>query len=68
MFSADKQAYLEAKVGKLYPCEIITFIKFSATPHKCYMRINKQLIKLVYNDVKNLAYSLMCSNGVQSVF
>ena len=31
------------------------------------MRINKQLIKLVYNDVKNLAYSLMCYNGVQSV-
>ena len=32
------------------------------------MWINKQLIKLVYNDVKNLAYSLMFSNGVQSVF
>ena len=47
--------YLEAKVEKLYLCEIITFNKFCATPHKCYMRINKQLIKLVYNDEKNLA-------------
>ena len=25
----------------------ITFNKFCATPRKCYMRINKQLIKLV---------------------
>ena len=32
------------------------------------MRINKQLINLVYNDVKNLLYSLICFNGVQSVF
>ena len=47
--------YFEAKIEKLYLCEIITFNKFCATPHKCYMRINKQLIKLVYNDEKNLA-------------
>ena len=64
----ESSVYFEAKIEKLYPCEIITFNKFCATPHKCYMRINKQLIKLVYNDVKNLAYSFMCSNGVQSVF
>ena len=62
------RVYFEAKIEKLYPCEIFTLNKFCATPHKCYMWINKQLIKLVYNDVKNLAYSLMCSNGVQSVF
>ena len=35
---------------------------------KCYMRINKQLVNLVYNDMKNLMYSLICFNGVQSVF
>ena len=49
------RVHLETKIEKLYPCEIFTFNKFCATPHKCYMRINKQLIKLVYNDVKNLA-------------
>ena len=48
------RVYFEAKIEKLYLCEIITFNKFCATPLKCYMRINKQLIKLVYNDVKNL--------------
>ena len=36
-------------------CEIITFNKFCAIPDKCYMRTNKQLTKLVDNDVKNLA-------------
>ena len=64
----ESRVYFEAKIEKLYPCEIFTFNKFCATPQKCYMWINKQLIKLVYNDVKYLAYSLMCSNGVQSVF
>ena len=49
------KVYFEAKIEKLYPCEIFTFNKFCATPHKSYMWINKQLIKLVYNDVKNLA-------------
>ena len=47
--------YFEAKIEKLFLCEIITFNKFRATPDKCYMRINKQLIKLVYTDEKNLA-------------
>ena len=32
------------------------------------MRINKELINLVYNDMKNLTYSLLCFNGVKSVF
>ena len=50
------RVYFEVKIEKLFLCEIITFNKFCATPHKCYMRINKQLIKLVYNDEKNLAY------------
>ena len=59
--------YLEAKVGKLYLCEIITFNKFCVTPHKCYMRINKQLIKLIYNDEKNLAKIFSCCKGVHSV-
>ena len=49
------RVYFETKNEKLYLCEIITFNKFCASPHKYYMRINKQLIKLVYNDVKNLA-------------
>ena len=51
------RVYFEVKIEKLYlyRCEIITFNKFCATAHKCYMRINEQLIKLVYNDVKNLA-------------
>ena len=42
---------------------------FVATqPNVIYMRINKQLINLVYNGMKNLTYSLICFNGVQSVF
>ena len=49
------RVHFEAKIEKLYPCEIISFNKFCATPHKCYMPINKQLIQLVYNDEKNLA-------------
>ena len=47
--------YFEAKIEKLFLCEIIIFNKFCATPHQCYMQIKKQLIKLVYNDEKNLA-------------
>ena len=49
------RVYFEVKIEKLFQCEIITFNKFRATPHKYYMRINKQLIKLVYTDEKNLA-------------
>ena len=41
---------------------------FVATPQKCYMQINKQLINLVYNDMMNLTYSLLCFHGVKSVF
>ena len=48
------RVYFEVKIEKLFQCEI-TFNKFRATPHKCYMWINKQLIKLVYTDEKNLA-------------
>ena len=40
--------------SKSFISEIITSNKFCATPHKCYMRINKQFIELVYNDMKNL--------------
>ena len=61
------RVHFEAKIEKLYPCEIITFNKFCATPHKCYMRINKQIIKLVYNDEKNLAWIFSCCKGVHSV-
>ena len=46
------RVYFEVKIEMLFLCEIITFC---ATPHKCYMQINKQLIKLVYTDEKNLA-------------
>ena len=42
---------LQTKIEKLYISEID---RFHTTPHKCYMGIYKQLIKLVYNDVKNL--------------
>ena len=45
---------LQRKIEKLYLSEIMTFDLFLTTPHKCYMRIDKQLIKVVYNDVKNL--------------
>ena len=45
----------EAKIEKLFLCKIIIFNKFCATTHKYYMRIHKQLVNLVYNDVKNLA-------------
>ena len=43
---------------------------FVVTPQKCYMRINKQLINLVYNDniMMNLTYSLLCFNVVKNVF
>ena len=47
--------YFEVKIEMLFLGEIITFNKFCATPHKCYMRINKELIKLIYTDEKNLA-------------
>ena len=57
----------EANIEKLFLCDIITFKKFCATPHKCYMRINMQLIKLVYNDVKNIKRNLSCCKFVHSV-
>ena len=56
---------LQWKIQNVYLWEIITFL---TTPPICYMWINKQLINLVYNDMKNLMYSLICFNGVQSVF
>ena len=55
MCSNGVQSVDEVKIEMLFLCEIITFSKFCATPHKCYMPINKQLIKLVYTDEKNLA-------------
>ena len=61
------RVYFETKIEKLYLCEIITLHKFCASPLKCYMRINKQLIILVYNDVKNLKWILRCCKGVHSV-
>ena len=56
IFEADvvSKVNFEVKIEKLYVCEKITLNKFCATAHKCYMRINKQLITLVYNDMKNL--------------
>ena len=60
--------YQQRKIEKLYLCEISHLTCFVATPQKCYMRINKQLINLVYNDMKNLTYSLLCFNGVKNVF
>ena len=59
---------LQRKIEKHYLREINTFNKFCCNSTKCYMRINKQLIKLVYNDVKKLAQSLMCSNGSRMYF
>ena len=32
----------------------MTFDFFLTSSHKCYVPIDNQLIKLVYNDVKNL--------------
>ena len=61
------RVYFETKIANLYLCEIITFNKFCASPLKCYMRINKQLIILVYNDVKNLKWILSCCKCVHSV-
>ena len=61
------RVYFEVKIEMLFLGEIITFNKFCATPHQCYMRINKQLIKLVYTDEKNLAYIFSCCKGVHSV-
>ena len=59
---------LQWKIQNVYLWEIITFDLFSYKSTKCYIRINKQLINLVYNDMKNLTYSLICINCVQSVF
>ena len=59
---------LQWKIQNVYLWEIITFDLFSYNSTKCYIRINKQLINLVYNDMKNLTYSLICFNGVQSIF
>ena len=59
---------LQWKIQNVYLWEIITFDLFSYNYTKCYIRTSKQLIKLVYNDMKNLMYSLICFNGVQSVF
>ena len=59
---------LQWKIQNVYLWEIIIFDLFSYNSTKCYIRINKQLINLVYNDMKNLTYSLICFNGVKSVF
>ena len=61
---------LQWKIQNVYLWEIITFDLFSYNSTKCSMRINKQLINLVYKDniMKNLLYSLIFFNGVQSVF
>ena len=59
---------LQWKIQNVYLWEIITFDLFPYNSTKCYIRINKQLINLVYNDMKNLTYSLLCFNGVKSVF
>ena len=59
---------LQWKIQIVYLWEIITIDLFSYNSTKCYIRINKQLINLVYNDMKNLTYSLICFNCVQSVF
>ena len=61
------RVYFETKIEKVYLCEIITFNKFCASPLKCYKGINKQLIILVYNDVKNLKWILSCCKCVHSV-
>ena len=61
------RVYFDTKIENLYLCETITFIKFCATPHQCYMQINKQLVKLVYKDVKNFTYILISCNYVQIV-
>ena len=55
------RVYFDTKIENLYLCETITFRKFCATPHKCYMQINKQLVKLVYNDVKNFRLAAIVS-------
>ena len=59
------RVYFDTKIENLYLCETITFIKFCATPHQCYMQINKQLVKLVYNDMKNFTHILNSCNCVQ---
>ena len=47
--------YFETNNEEFNNCEIITFNKFCAIPDKCSMRTNKELIKLIDNDMKNLA-------------
>ena len=59
---------LHWKIQNVYLWEIITFDLFSYNFPKCSMRINKQLINLVYKNMKNLLYSLIFFTGVQSVF
>ena len=47
--------WLHWKIQNDYLWEIITFDLFSYNSNKCYLRIHKQLVNLVYNYVKNLA-------------
>ena len=47
--------WLQRKIQNVYLWEIITFDLFSYNSTKCYLQIHKQLVNLVYNDVKNLA-------------
>ena len=54
--------------SKTFLWEIITFDLYFYNSTKCYIRTSKQLIKLVYNDMKNLTCSLIWFNCVQSVF
>ena len=46
----------------------MTFDFFSSSPRKCYMRIDKQIIKLVYNDVKNVNVNVWAAAEVSKVF
>ena len=57
----------DTRSKSFYLCEIIAFNKLCAIPHKCRMRRNKQLIKLVYNNMKNFTYILISCNCVQIV-
>ena len=55
---------IQRKIEKLYLSDLTCF---DATPHKCYLRINNELFKLVYNDEMNLLTILSSCNSVKGM-
>ena len=60
------RVFLGRKIQKLYLFEIIKLTHFSQLHVNVFLWINKQLINLEYNDMKNLTYILISCKCVQN--